>query len=337
MRLAWLNAHYDGSQGFGVHGLEMLRALVRKGVNVVPLTMEQCYWPGWLQQAAGLDMGLPTVIQARPTHWPSIPGAVWGFCMYEATGLPPGWAERINARAERLLVPSPWLIEVFEEHGVRVPIHFIPEGIDPASFPYVDRSDIDRPYTFLVLADRVNRKGWDVAWRAFWLAFGDQNDVRFLIKRRPNTTDEPSVLDFFVSAESDRRIRVWTEDVPAMADIYAQADCFVFPSRGEGWGLPPREAAATGLPVIATAWSGLEVGLSDWAYPLRFEMAPSMMPGEGDWAEPDVRHLAELMRYCYDNRAEARMKGRRASAWLHENQTWDHAAAAFIELLETTI
>ena len=42
-------------------------------------------------------------------------------------------------------------------------------------------------------------------------------------------------------------------DLPA---LYAAADCFVLPSRGEGWGRPHVEAMSMGLPVIATNWSG---------------------------------------------------------------------------------
>ena len=48
------------------------------------------------------------------------------------------------------------------------------------------------------------------------------------------------------------------EDMPrvALRNLYAAADAFVLPTRGEGWGLPIAEAMAMALPVIATNWSG---------------------------------------------------------------------------------
>lgn len=36
--------------------------------------------------------------------------------------------------------------------------------------------------------------------------------------------------------------------------LYAAADAFVLPSRGEGWGRPHVEAMSMGLPIIATNW-----------------------------------------------------------------------------------
>ena len=41
-----------------------------------------------------------------------------------------------------------------------------------------------------------------------------------------------------------------------LRNLYAAADAFVLPTRGEGWGLPIAEAMAMAMPVIATNWSG---------------------------------------------------------------------------------
>lgn len=328
MQLNWLNAHYDALQGFGYHGLQMLRALQRRDVKVKPLSMEACEWPGWLQRQAGMDFGGITIIQAKPPVWPDIPGRIWGFSMYEATALPPSWARIVNARAERMLVPSEWLVGVFRDNGIHVPIHVIPEGIDPASFPAFRRVPNGNPYNFLTFAGRGLRKGWDLAWWAFYEEFQNDEAVTLTVKGRRHD------LAHLSQARSDSRVRLWREDSAVMADVYATADCFVFPTRGEGWGLPGREAAATGCPVIVTDWGGTADGLPHYGIPLNANLAPSWMEAGGQWAEPDVDHLRQLMRWCFENRDEAADRGMQAAEWLRANQTWDHAVDALMDLLE---
>jgi len=77
------------------------------------------------------------------------------------------------------------------------------------------------------------------------------------------------------------------EDMPraALRNLYAAADAFVLPTRGEGWGLPIAEAMAMALPVIATNWSGPTALLStDNSYPLSREL--TLLPGGQAEARP---------------------------------------------------
>lgn len=134
-----------------------------------------------------------------------------------------------------------------------------------------------------------------------------------------------------------------TTELPS---LYKAADAFVLPTRGEGpspalrraavvvclagaslarlrgvcacagWGLPIMEAMAMGRPVIATNWSGETMFMDErTAFPVR---VASMEPAIGQlyeqgqrWAEPDVDHLRELMRFVFTHRAEAAAVARR--------------------------
>lgn len=107
-------------------------------------------------------------------------------------------------------------------------------------------------------------------------------------------------------------------DVPQalLPAVYASADCFVLASRGEGWGRPHVEAMATGLPVIATHWSGpSEFMTHDNSYPLRhtgLEPIPDGPFAGHLQAAPDVSHLRKLLRRVVQHQDEAAAKGAQA-------------------------
>lgn len=83
--------------------------------------------------------------------------------------------------------------------------------------------------------------------------------------------------------------------------LYEQCDTLVAPSRAEGFGLPLAEAMLSGLHVITTGWSGqLDFCTSDNADFIDYTFAPAATHEGGKpssvWAEPDVNHLALLLR-----------------------------------------
>lgn len=330
--LNWIGYKFIEYDGYGRYGINMIRALTRLGVDVTPgLAAELSSMPGWMQRLRGMDFTNLTIqclpaIEAKP-----VPGRSWILSMTEDSGCPKDWPEQINQIASRLVVPCEQNAKAFKDKGVRVPISVIPGGTEPAEFPVLEAPRRPRPYTFLALGDRPPRKGTELAWCAFMQAFPNEKDVRLIIKSRPVTM--PILRD---AQFTDRRIHWWACDVDTMADVYAQADCFVFPSYGEGWGMPPREAAMSGLPVIATRYGGLEVGIDHWAIPVNeYRMMPSLLPHEDtEWAECDLNELARHMRWCYEHQDKAREKGAAAAKWLRTNQTWEHSAKALLELIE---
>ena len=116
------------------------------------------------------------------------------------------------------------------------------------------------------------------------------------------------------------------------------ADCAAMPSRSEGWGLVPREAACTGLPVIVQRCSGIDDGHTDaWATVIdggRMQEIPSHFDHiAGEWMIANIDELATAMRWHYEHREHSAFLGRSAALWLRENQTWAHASKALIDLI----
>jgi glycosyltransferase involved in cell wall biosynthesis len=321
-------SHHLDRDGYGYAGLKILQALGRvargewRGVDMCADGGRAR--PGereWVVERTA-------VVMTTPEWWPDVRAErLIGFTMFESTRMPEKRVELINEHAAACLVPCEWCRRVFEEQGVRVPVRVARWGVDQADYWFLDRSDHEGPYTFLWSGTPDFRKGWDLVYKAFWAAFGGSDAARLVLHFRE--------MPRGVRGVGDRNVRfvVGYLGRREMRRLFQDADCFVFPSRGEGWGLPPREAAATGLPVIATEWGGLAEEISDWAVcPLRVrELRPAAFgfwnAGEiGEWAEPEFEHLVTLMRWCAENREAAVKMGEMKATWMASEGTWERTA-----------
>jgi len=91
-------------------------------------------------------------------------------------------------------------------------------------------------------------------------------------------------------------------DDRALAALYRQASLFLFPSRSEGFGLPPLEAAAAGTPVLVADAAALPETWRGVA-PLLSPDDPAAWAREIDRLLSDPRARAELARRCAANAA----------------------------------
>ena len=340
MQLNWLAYQYREWDGYGRYSSRLVAALQRQGVSVAPWLHEVANMPAWMQQQVGVGWDKLTISCLPPFYLNRVPGRHWLLSMTEGSRLPLGWRETIQrSGVERIIVPCQHNADAFAVTGL--PVHIVPGGTDPDEFPVIDgraQRAPDRPYTFLALADRGARKGWVEVWQAFYKAFGsptDTPDVRLIIKSRP---DGNEMLELIARADRpDPRITILMEDMDMRA-LYALGDCFAFPSRSEGWGLPPREAATSGLPVIVQPYAGLDdEHTCEWAFVVeggRLEAIPGHFDHiAGDWMKADVGKLADMMRLCYSRPHMASRWGAEAALWIRGNQTWAHGAEKLIRLI----
>ena len=254
-----------------------------------------------------------------------------GYTMVENTKIGETWVGLCN-KMDAIFVPCPFLVDVFKECGVKPPVKSVKQGINSLKFPYFERSKKDK-FIFAHIGYMDERKNWQDFVSAFCSEFGPDEPVELWIKN-----NNPY---FSHACFKDRRVRVINRQYSfsEVQKFYQLIDCLVFPSHAEGSGLPPREAMATGLPVILTNWSGLsEVCNSEFNYPLTPVAidVPDVRGKEqpGFMARIDVSELMYWMRYVYEHPTEAKFKGKKASEFIHKNFNWDACATDLLSKIE---
>ena len=191
----------------------------------------------------------------------------------------PAWIEAVN-RMDLLVVPSEFTKQTFLNTGeVKVPVVVVPEAY-PESFdknegtPLLDLG-LSTKFNFLVVGqltgNDVNNDRKNLPFTLKWLAdaFDGRPDVGIILKTNSGAQtqlDKQNVRNIFsklvgeISKPNGPKFYLlhghMTDD--EMRGLYTHPDieALVTFTHGEGYGLPILEAAACGLPVIATNWSG---------------------------------------------------------------------------------
>lgn len=292
------------------------------------------------------DLHLPQVVYALGDNFCKNSGRYRiGYTMLEVDGIPKDWVDQANFMDE-VWVPSSFNRETFAASGVKRPIQVMPLGVSPQHFnPGVKSYKLNSRFTFLSIFEWVDRKAPDILLRAYTEEFSAADDVLLILKVsnvNPEIDVKREIAEMGLRKSGAPICVLYNKHIPAcqLGSLYRSSDCFVLPSRGEGWCMPAMEAMACGLPVIVSDWSAQRDFINqDVAYPLRVAgvvPARARMPyfAGFNWAEPDSEHLRFLMRYVYEHPEEATEKGVRASQHVLTKWTWDKCAARIKQRLE---
>lgn len=199
----------------------------------------------------------------------------------ETTICNPDWIKCVNAM-DHVIVPSTFVKTTFEKTGTLlddgkrvsvIPESFIDEILDDSSqgLPV----EFSTKFNFLSIGQMTGRSSENDRKNIFnllkWFceAFKDNTEVGLVLK---TNNGRETKMDRMLTSEIVRQVlgSVRKGEFPKvhllhgsmsdseMASLYRHQSikAFVTLTRGEGFGLPILEAAASGLPVIATNWSG---------------------------------------------------------------------------------
>lgn len=280
------------------------------------------FWNGFglRSMQAAKKKGMITIVQRASSH-PAYQArllreeyARWGGTFSQSKKLLSRSIREVE-EADYVLIPSQFVRQSCLEEGIaEEKLIEIPFGIDAGQFKPGDNLSKNAPFRVLFVGQLSFRKGilyllqaWQkLQWRdaELWLLGRVSAEIRPFLK--PYHQD-PSIhfLDY----------------TPNPAQLYQQADIFVFPSVEEGSALVTYEAMASGLPTITTHNAGSLVrhGQDGFLVTIR-----------------DVNKLAEYMEILRQDADLRRQMGQSARNYI-EKYPWkrhgDRLAAAVSDLL----
>lgn len=370
----WFGAAMDPS-GYGEATRNYILGLDGLGVSV--RLENRRFWNGAMPDLGGVAQRIArissrplsigpgsrgmSIFNLTPENYDIVREMKVNACMttFETDRIPRHWLLPIRAM-DVVFTYSRFNMETFTDAGVNRPIIVIPHGVDVDRFsPSAPPMEAPRDrFIFGVNCEWTERKNIRNLIRAYYRAFEGNRDVLLMIKTYHQFPIEDSVQRIrgeiaklkaeFPSGFKFPDIALVTRILSdsEMPGFYAAIDCYVMPTRGEGWSLTFTEAMASGLPVIATNWSGhTEFMDRDNSYLLDCELAKiknSEVVNQPHyaghrWAEVKVDHIAETMKGVYAARTAASEKGVRARKDMVEKWTWDMACRKLRDQMEALV
>jgi len=157
------------------------------------------------------------------------------------------------------------------------------------------------------------------------------------------------IADLKSHAFENWRLNWGYADIRNIAQMYRTADVFLSAPRGEAWGLPIIEAAASGLPVISTMYSGhaeflnpIKSSVISVDYDLGAVDCPEYKGyypfpdgNWGEWAIPRVDSLGSAMRTAYNDCKKLSQQALTNSCQVRKEFSWSASADQAVTALES--
>ncbi len=322
-KLGWLAWEAGGT---GESGYAHVASKFRLGLANAGAEYVNAYIGGW-------DL---LVAVCTPTAW-MVPGRIKRsdliiHTMFEAEPVPHGWVDNMNA-AGAIWVPSQWCKDLFQNSGVTTPIFKASYGIDFSQYEYADRREHEGPMKFGIWADTIGgRKNVFKAVYAFLDAGLPNAELEVKLHSFAGASEMTQFTDKNGNPLSDITLHTGAWPRKKLVRWLQSLDCLIYLSGGEGLGLMPLEAAATGLCSIVHNCTGMTEYLNDENFLLvesdGKERAVSYTIGYGYpciMAKPNYEQAVEQIRWAYHHKEDVYRKGELARLQAEE-WTWERAS-----------
>jgi glycosyltransferase involved in cell wall biosynthesis len=273
-----------------------------------------------------------------PTYYQHKSKYTVGYTPWESTKVPNHWIENMR-RCDEVWATSNFVRDIYLKNGVNANIHVIPHGISK-EFSVIERELTGR-FNFLHIGGDSKRKNAQMVVDAFLELFEGDDDYRLILKYNKFCYAEVYINNRLVPASVHPQIiaipdNFETED---LVSLYHKAHCMVYPTMGEGFGMIPFEAIATGLPTIVTNLTGC-ADFAKLGIPLEAEFDKANWNDHlyetdtGNWASPDFEQLIQLMQHVVNEYDEFKKYAARSARIIHSEWSWASTADKILKRLE---
>lgn len=272
----------------------------------------------------------------QPHHWNFSKGVYRiGYHPWESTQLlkkrapDRDWTEQMNS-CDEIWTPSPLIAEWYRDYmNIKPPVYVYEHGVDPVWKP--KKRTVDGTFKFLHVGGEAARKGATETMKALRLAFPRNYDVELNMK----------IISEGWKIGKLHRVNIINGGMPLerLIQMFHDNHVYVYPSWGEGFGLTPLQAMATGMPTITVPGWAPYAEFLDENLNIRSSMAKSPWPvlHPGLMLKPHFDDIVDAMRYAYENYEAVEAAAHSRIDAIMAYYDWDRLTAECFKSLEARL